>query len=73
MKSFTPLDRVIVSSLGGWKQASVGTIVSEPEPIETLRGPECFYWVEFDQAQQTIDGNDAYRKAQILSCYLDRA
>jgi hypothetical protein len=73
MKSFTPRDRVIVSSLGGWEQASVGTIVSEPEPIETLKGPECFYWVEFDQAQQTIDGNDAYLKAQILSCYLDRA
>ncbi|SHN35123.1 hypothetical protein SAMN02787076_05447 [Rhizobacter sp. OV335] len=42
MKSFNPRDRVIVSSLGGWKQASVGTIVSEPEPIETLKGPECF-------------------------------
>jgi hypothetical protein len=50
MKSFNRLARVIVSTLGGWKQAGVGAIVSEPEPIETLKGPECFYWVEFDQA-----------------------
>ena len=46
--------------------------MSEPEPVDTVRGPEYFYWVEFDEPQQAIDGADTYRKAQILSCYLDR-
>ena len=73
MKSFSLGDRVSVSALGGWKNTSAGTVVSEPEPIDTLKGPECYYCVEFDEPQEAVDGDDAYRKAQILSCYLDRA
>ncbi len=73
MKSFCLHDRVSVSSLGGWKKTCAGTVVSEPEPVDTLKGPECLYWVEFDEPQEAIDGDDAYRKAQVLSCYLDRA
>ena len=72
MKNFALRDRVLVSSSGGWKKTSAGTIVSVPEPIDTLKGPECYYWVEFDEPQEAVDGDDAYRKAQILSCYLDR-
>ena len=72
MKEFALLDRVLVSPLGGWRNACYGMVVSDPEPIDTLRGPEYFYWIQFDKPQQTIDGPDAYRKAQILSCYLDR-
>jgi hypothetical protein len=71
MKSFALFDRVSVSPLGGWKTACRGVVVSEPEPVDTVRGPEYFYWVEFDEAQQAIDGEDTYRKAQILSCYLE--
>lgn len=72
MKSFALFDRVSVSPLGGWKSTFRGVVVSEPEPVDTVRGPEYFYWVEFDEPQQAIDGADTYRKAQILSCYLDR-
>jgi len=72
MKTLALFDRVSVSPLGGWKNSCRGTVVSEPEPIDTLKGPEYFYWVEFDEPQQTIDGPDLYRKAQILSCYLER-
>ena len=73
MKQFALQDRVLVSSSGGWKRSSLATIVSEPEPVQTLRGSELYYWVSFDEPQQTIDSDDAYYKAQVLSCYLDRA
>jgi hypothetical protein len=72
MKLFALHDRVIVSSGGGWKRASSATVVSEPEPVQTLQGPEFYYWVRFDEPQETIDGDDAYYKAQVLSRYLDR-
>jgi hypothetical protein len=73
MKNFATRDRVLVSSSGGWKKTSAGTIVGGPEPIDTLKGPECYYWVEFDEPQEAVDGDDAYSKSQILSCYLDRS
>ncbi len=73
MKQFALQDRVLVSSSGGWKRNSLATIVSEPEPVQTLRGSELHYWVSFDEPQQTIDSDDAYYKAQVLSCCLDRA
>ena len=72
MKQFAPQDRVMVSSSGGWKSTSPATVVSEPEPVQTLQGPELYYWVRFDEPQETIDGDDAYYKAQVLSRYLDR-
>lgn len=72
MKQFALQDRVMVSSSGGWKRTSPATIVSDPEPVQTLQGPEFYYWVSFDEPQETIDGDDAYCKAQVLSRYLDR-
>lgn len=72
MKQFALQDRVMVSSSGGWKRTSPATVVSEPEPVQTLKGPEFYYWVSFDEPQEAIDGDDAYYKAQVLSCYLDR-
>lgn len=41
-----------------------------PEPTTTVQGPEDYYWVQFDETQQCIDGDDEYYKAQILSRYL---
>ena len=70
--SFALFDRVSVSSLAGWRRTFRGVVVSEPEPVDTVRGLEYFYWVAFDEPQQAIDGADTYRKAQILRCYLDR-
>jgi hypothetical protein len=72
-KDLTINQRVLVSSTGGWKQSSLGVICSGPEPIETLNGPEYFYWVQFDEPQEDINGPDQYYKAQILSCYLEPA
>jgi len=72
MKRFELQDRVMVSSSGGWKRTSPATVISEPEPVQTLLGPEFYYWLSFDEPQETIDGDDAYRKAQVLSCYLSR-
>jgi hypothetical protein len=73
VRLFAIHDRVVVSSGGGWKRTSSATVVSEPEPVQTLLGPEFYYWVSFDEPQETIDGDDAYDKAQVLSRYLDRA
>ena len=71
MKSFEIGSRVKVSSRGGWKNDCLGTIAGGPEPVETLQGPENYYWVEFDEPQEDINGPDSYSKAQILSCYLN--
>lgn len=73
MKQFKRHDRVTVSPTGGWKQASQGFVVGGPEPVTTLKGPELYYWIEFDTPQATVVGNDLYRKAQILSTYLEPA
>jgi len=73
MKNFELHARVSVLSAGGWQETSAGTIVSAPEPVETLKGPEFYYWVLFDVPQRAVDGDDAYYKAQILSCYLEHA
>ncbi|MGH1375180.1 MAG: hypothetical protein ACRBCK_02430 [Alphaproteobacteria bacterium] len=63
-------DKVIVSKDGGWKNDCSGVICSAPEPIDTLKGPENFYWVRFDQPEQDVNGDDEYIKAQVLSCYI---
>ena len=73
MKTFSLHDRVSVSSLGGWKSTFLGTVCSGADPIQTMKGPEAFYLVQFDEPQQDISGPDLYEKAQVLSCYLDRA
>ncbi len=70
MKPFNLGDKVTVSAIGGWKKESTGVVVGGPERIETLQGPENYFWVEFDIPQQAIDGDETYTKAQILSCYL---
>ena len=66
-------NRVEVSSKGGWKNDFFGTVVDGPEPVETLKGTENYYWVEFDEPQEDINGPDQYSKAQILSCYINEA
>jgi hypothetical protein len=43
VKLFALHDRVIVSSSGGWKRTSSATVVSEPEPVQTLHGLEFYY------------------------------
>ena len=69
-KEFSLNSRVTVSSTGGWKKSSTGTICDGPELVETLQGVEFFYWVKFDESQEDINGTDKYCKAQILSRYL---
>ncbi|WP_431121368.1 hypothetical protein [Variovorax paradoxus] len=71
MKTFDLYARVYVAASGGWKATFLGTICSEAEPVQTVKGPENYYWVEFDESQEDVSGPDLYRKAQILSCYLE--
>ena len=71
MKNFQIGQSVVVSSAGGWKVDAPGTIVAGPEPISTRQGDEYYYWVEFDQPQQDINGPDEYTRAQILSRYIN--
>ena len=69
-KNFAVNDRVMVLSTGGWKQRAYGKIGSPPEVVETMQGPDFFYWVIFDEPQEDINGPCKYSKAQILSCHL---
>jgi hypothetical protein len=73
MKEFQIGDRVRVSSEGGWKNTCLGIVCGGPEPIETMKGPENFYWVQFDEPQEDVNCPDKYYKAQILSCYINHA
>jgi hypothetical protein len=68
-KEFKIGDRVLVSSSGGWKQDSFGSVCGGPEVAPTIT-PLDYYWVVFDQPQECIYGDDKYYKAQILSIYL---
>jgi hypothetical protein len=72
-KSFSIGARVAVAPSERWKQSFMGTVCDGPESVDTLKGPEYFYWVEFDEPQEDVNGPDRYRKAQILSCYLEHA
>jgi hypothetical protein len=38
--------RFLVTSSGGWTKTSTATLVSEPELVETLKGPEFYYRVD---------------------------
>lgn len=69
-KKFEINDRVIVSSCGGWKRDCKGTICGGPENVDTLPGPEYYYWVLFDEPEQDVSSPDEYIKAQILSQYI---
>jgi len=71
VKYFKLGTRVVVSSEGGWKNDFSGTICSEAEPVETLQGNENFFWVEFEEPQEDINGSEKYTRAQILSCYIN--
>ena len=70
-KQFKINDRVVVSAEGGWKRNCSGRISGGPEPVETMQGPEYYYWVEFDEPEEDINGPDKYQKAQILSYYIN--
>ncbi len=73
MKEFKLGDRVRISFEGGWKNSFPGIVCGGPDPVQTVKGPEYFYWVQFDEPQEDNNGPDKYDKAQILSCYLDHA
>jgi hypothetical protein len=66
-------DRIRVSRHAGWKRSFLGTVSSNPEPTETRLGPDVLYWIEFDEPQEDMTGEDGYTKAQILSSYLSCA
>ncbi len=70
LKVYESGSRVVVSTQGGWKNNGSGTIVGKAEPVTTLQGDDYYYWVEFDEPQEDINGPDKYYKAQILSRYL---
>lgn len=72
-KEFNVNDKVVVSAEGGWKRDCNGTICGVPELVETIQGPEYYYWVEFDEAEEDVNGPDQYSKAQILSQYISYA
>lgn len=38
--------------------------------ITSLRGPITFYWIEFDTAQQDVDGDGPYQAGEIDVNYL---
>lgn len=65
--------KVLVSARGGWHRDALGRIVAGPEPIQTLQGEDFFWWVEFLVPERDIDGDGPYRKAQILSRYIEDA
>ena len=69
-KDFAIGDKIRVQENAGWVDKPVGIISSVPEPVETLQGEDCFYWVRFDAPAQDIDGDGPYKSAQILSRYL---
>ena len=48
-----------MSAAWGWKTPGAATVVRAPEPIRTLKGPEFYYWVQFDEPRQAIDGDGA--------------
>ena len=56
MKTFDLYARVYVAGSGGWKATFLGTICSEAEQVQTVKGPENYYWVEFDEPQEDVSG-----------------
>ena len=61
----------MVLASGGWKRDCPGTVVDGPELVDTLQGPDNYWWVEFDEPEADINGGPwTYRKAQVLSCYV---
>jgi len=60
--------RVFVSATcGGWRNDSHGVITSAPESVQTVKGEDYFYWVQFDAPQHDLSDDGPYYKAQILS------
>jgi hypothetical protein len=60
--------RVLVSgACGGWRNDSRGVVVAAPEPVQTVRGEDFFYWVQFDTPQHDLSDDGPYTKAQVLS------
>jgi hypothetical protein len=61
--------RVLVSArCAGWRNDFHGVICGGPEPVETIRGPDYFYWVQFDSPQHDVSEDGPYYKAQVLGC-----
>ena len=66
--------RVLVSGASaGWRGDFHGAIASGPEAVETVQGPDYFYWVEFETPQHDLSEDGPYYKAQILGRYLTPA
>jgi hypothetical protein len=63
--------RVLISArCAGWRNDVHGVICGGPEPVETMQGPDYFYWVKFDSPQHDLSDDGPYDKAQILGCCL---
>ncbi|GLS05432.1 hypothetical protein GCM10007860_25850 [Chitiniphilus shinanonensis] len=61
--------RVVVSGVGaGWRNNPVGTVCGDPEPVQTVRGEDYYYWVRFDTPQHALSDDGPYCLAQVLSC-----
>lgn len=59
--------RVMVSAkCAGWQSDFHGLICSTPEPVDTRRGLDYVYWVQFDSPQHDLSEDGPYFKAQIL-------
>jgi len=60
--------RVRVSgACGGWRNDSTGVVVDGPEPVQTVKGEDFFYWIQFDLPQHDLSDDGPYSKAQVLS------
>lgn len=71
-KALAQRDRVrIPGPEAGWRQPTFGCIVDGPELVSTLQGEDFYYWIEFDTPQHDLSGDGPYRRAQILSRYLE--
>lgn len=59
--------RVLVSGrCAGWREDFHGVICGDPEPVETMRGADFFYMVQFEAPQHDLSEDGPYYKAQIL-------
>ena len=59
--------RVLVSAkCAGWRNDFHGVVCGGPEPVETVQGPDYFYWVQFDSPQHDLSEDGPYYKAQVL-------
>jgi hypothetical protein len=77
--------RVQVSQHYHWAQGATGIILDPPKSarevarpkwdgitrtVQSLKGPQVFYWVQFDQLQKDADGDGPYNAGEIAETAL---